>query len=94
MVEPAEHESRTGVKPPAMIESGKVMVSVGHVESARAVSQSKPDSESRSWSIATRIANDLRGSPSMWANVHEQKLVVPIGVWTDGRCLSHLYYRS
>lgn len=84
MVEIAEHESRIGIKPPAMIESTEAMSKLGHIQATRTPLQSKSDSESQSWSIATRIANDLHGSPSMWTNVHEKKLVVPVGVWSDG----------
>lgn len=86
LVESGDYESRTGIKPPAIVEVVKMVVSVsiGHFKSTRATSQNKVDPASQSWAIATRIAKDLRSSPSMWTNVHEQKIMAPIGVWTDG----------
>ncbi|KAG9104646.1 hypothetical protein FRC06_000410 [Ceratobasidium sp. 370] len=64
-----------------MTESTKAISSIGHIEATRSPATT-PDSKG-SWSIATRIASDLRDSPSMWTNIQEKRLVIPIGVWTD-----------
>ncbi|KAG8737422.1 hypothetical protein FRC10_008201, partial [Ceratobasidium sp. 414] len=64
-----------------MTESTKAISSIGHIEATR--SPAATSSSKSSWSIATRIASDLRNSPSMWTNVREKKLIIPIGVWTD-----------
>ncbi|KAG9098735.1 hypothetical protein FS749_003117 [Ceratobasidium sp. UAMH 11750] len=81
LVEPGENVSSIGLEPPAMTESTKAISSIGHIEATR-FPATAPNSKG-SWSIATRIASDLRNSPSMWTNVQEKRLVIPIGVWTD-----------
>ncbi|KAG9115469.1 hypothetical protein FRC07_007544 [Ceratobasidium sp. 392] len=64
-----------------MTESTKAISSIGHIEGSR--SPVTKTSSKGSWSIATRIAADLQNSPSMWTNVHEKRLVIPIGVWAE-----------
>ncbi|KAG8750276.1 hypothetical protein FRC12_012958 [Ceratobasidium sp. 428] len=94
LVEPGENASSIGLDPPVMTESIKAISSIGHIEASRA--PAAPTSSKGSWSIATRIATDLRNSPSMWTNINEKRLVIPIGVWTDdvagqnaGKLLQH-----
>ncbi|KAG8717048.1 hypothetical protein FRC09_014826 [Ceratobasidium sp. 395] len=94
LVEPGENASSIGLDPPIMTESIKAISSIGHIEASRA--PAAPTSSKGSWSIATRIATDLRNSPSMWTNINEKRLVIPIGVWTDdvagqtaGKLLQH-----
>ncbi|KAG8700590.1 hypothetical protein FRC09_005872 [Ceratobasidium sp. 395] len=81
LVEIGEDVSNTGLQPPAMIEKNEAISKIGHIKASRPSTTTA--SPKGSWSIATGIASDLRSSPSMWTNVHEKRLAVPIGVWTD-----------
>ncbi|QRV89990.1 methyltransferase domain protein [Ceratobasidium sp. AG-Ba] len=81
LVEPGENVPSTGLNPPTLVKINEAISSLRHIGAAQppgAAAGSKS-----SWSIATRIGSDLHNSPSMWADVHEKKVIIPIGVWTE-----------
>ncbi|KAG9098734.1 hypothetical protein FS749_003116 [Ceratobasidium sp. UAMH 11750] len=84
--EPGEHVSHTGSRlPPELVTLTHAALATPHFREVKspAPDPARTGSEEDVWSLATRIASDLYGSPSMWANVHEKKFAVPMGVWAD-----------
>lgn len=75
-----------------MIECDQAIIHSGHKTRSGSTEAGKEHTsehgKEEEWSVANRIAQDLRKQPQMWINVHEEKLIVPIGVWTDGKLFS------
>ncbi|KAG9104645.1 hypothetical protein FRC06_000409 [Ceratobasidium sp. 370] len=84
--EPGERVSHAGSRlPPELVVLSNATVATSHFHEIQSPAPDQPrtGSEEDAWALATRIASDLRGSPSMWANIREEKFAVPMGVWTD-----------
>ncbi|KAH7341506.1 S-adenosyl-L-methionine-dependent methyltransferase [Rhizoctonia solani] len=75
--------SRKGARPPVLKEINKAVAQGGFMYQN---GNKPPLDENRKpefGSIASQIAPALRAAPSMWANVHEKQIRVPVGVWTS-----------
>ncbi|CUA68564.1 hypothetical protein RSOLAG22IIIB_03603 [Rhizoctonia solani] len=97
LVELSPPVSRKNHRPPALDEIDQAVARGGHVHKK---DENKPlldrDGRPAYWSIASRIAPEIRSTPLMWAQVHEKKIGVPIGVWANdeigqeaGRLMKH-----
>ncbi|CAE6417728.1 unnamed protein product, partial [Rhizoctonia solani] len=84
LVELSTPVSRRGTRPPALDEIDQAVARGGHVHK-KDENESLLDGDGRPayWSIASQIAPAIHGAPSMWTNVHEKKISVPIGVWAS-----------
>ncbi|CAE6424122.1 unnamed protein product [Rhizoctonia solani] len=86
LVELSPPVSRKGHRPPALDEIDQAVARGGHVHKK---DENKPlldrDGKPAYWSIASQIAPAIRDAPSMWTNVHEQKIGVPIGDWLNDK---------
>ncbi|CAE6447258.1 unnamed protein product [Rhizoctonia solani] len=84
LVELSPPVSRKGIRPPALDEIDQAVARGGHVHKK---DENEPlldgDGRPAYWSIASQIAPAIHGAPSMWTNVHEKKIGVPIGVWAS-----------
>ncbi|KAG8731207.1 hypothetical protein FRC11_004731 [Ceratobasidium sp. 423] len=83
LVEPSPAVSRTGYYPPALDKAERALARCGHVPKDANEASLDKDERPESWSMGSQIAPAIRGAPSMWANVHEEEIRVPIGAWAS-----------
>ncbi|CAE6433799.1 unnamed protein product [Rhizoctonia solani] len=83
LVELSPPVSRKGYRPPALNEAEQAVARGGYMHKNKENPSLDGDGNPASWSIADRIAPALRAAPSMWTNVQEKRIGVPIGTWAS-----------
>ncbi|CCO31690.1 hypothetical protein BN14_05738 [Rhizoctonia solani AG-1 IB] len=82
LVEVWPQVSQMGRRPPALDEIDRSTALIGHVYNK---DENRcwldKDGKPAYWSIADQIADSIRQAPSMWVNINDKKISIPVGVW-------------
>ncbi|CAE6460621.1 unnamed protein product [Rhizoctonia solani] len=75
--------SRKGVRPPALKDINKAVARGGFMYQDGNKPPLDENGKPEFWFMASRIAPALRAAPSIWTNVSEKQIRVPVGVWAS-----------
>lgn len=75
--------SRKGVRPPALKDINKAVARGGFMYQNGNKPPLDENGKPEFWFMASRIAPALRATPSIWTNVSEKQIRVPVGVWAN-----------